>query len=72
RSSTRPLIQTGILTNRMFNYAVLACLTGQILVVHLPLLQGVFQTEPLSIRDWVALGIGSAFVLAVGEARKWW
>lgn len=41
--------EMGLCSNRTFCYAVLASIMGQLLVIYFPPLQGVFQTESLSL-----------------------
>ena len=41
--------EMGLCSNRMFCYAVLGSIMGQLLVIYSPPLQKVFQTESLSI-----------------------
>ncbi|RMZ91553.1 hypothetical protein DV736_g1198, partial [Chaetothyriales sp. CBS 134916] len=60
-----------IFGNRMFNYAVAGSLFGQLLVIYLPFLQRVFQTEALSLLDLVYLVSMSSAVFWVDELRKW-
>ncbi|RMD44002.1 hypothetical protein DV735_g1104, partial [Chaetothyriales sp. CBS 134920] len=57
--------------NKMFNYAVAGSLFGQLLVIYLPFLQSVFQTEALSLLDLVYLVSISSAVFWVDEIRKW-
>lgn len=57
--------------NRMFNFAVSGSLFGQALVVYVPLLQGIFQTEALYLSDWVALLCISGTVFWADELRKY-
>ncbi|RMZ83033.1 hypothetical protein DV738_g1375, partial [Chaetothyriales sp. CBS 135597] len=57
--------------NKMFNYAVAGSLFGQLLVIYLPALQSVFQTEALSLLDLVYLVGMSSAVFWVDEIRKW-
>ncbi|EAS35649.3 HAD ATPase, P-type, family IC [Coccidioides immitis RS] len=57
--------------NKMFNYAVLGSLLGQACVIYLPILQDVFQTEPLGPRDLFALLCISSSVFWVDELRKY-
>jgi len=45
---TRMVHEMGLCSNRMFCYAVLGSIMGQLLVVYFPPLQRVFQTESLS------------------------
>lgn len=44
----------GLCSNRTFCYAVLASIMGQLLVIYFPPLQGVFQTESLSLAGTLA------------------
>ena len=58
--------------NKMFNYAVMGSLVGQMAVVYLPVLQGVFQTERLGAWDLVQLVAIASVVFWVDEGRKVW
>ena len=57
--------------NRMFNYAVVGSLLGQLCVIYFPPLQGVFQTEALGFFDLVGLVILCSSVFWVDEGRKY-
>jgi Ca2+-transporting ATPase len=59
-----------LLGNKMFNIAVALSLLGQMAVIYLPGLQGVFQTEPLSAWDLLGLLALTSTVFLVDEARK--
>nr|KAJ3421755.1 High affinity Ca2+/Mn2+ P-type ATPase-like protein [Polyrhizophydium stewartii] len=72
RSATRLINQVGLTTNRMYMYAVSACVLGQVLVVNLPMLQGVFQTAALSLNDWAFIVAVTSIVFWADEARKWY
>ncbi|TPX65533.1 hypothetical protein SpCBS45565_g05106 [Spizellomyces sp. 'palustris'] len=73
RSQTRSILfSLGLFTNRMFNFAALACILFQFAVVHWSVLQGIFQTVDLRFGDWiVVLGVGS-LVVGVDEVIKRW
>lgn len=58
-------------SNNMFNYAVLGSLLGQACVIYLPILQEVFQTEALGLKDLIALLCISSSVFWVDELRKY-
>lgn len=58
--------------NKMFNYAVLGSLMGQLCVIYLPFLQRVFQTEGLAPWDLLRLVLIASSVFWVDEARKWY
>jgi P-type Ca2+ transporter type 2C len=61
-----------LFSNKLFNFAVLGSLIGQLLVIYLPFLQKVFQTEALSLGDLVRLFFLTSLVFWVDEGRKWW
>ena len=61
-----------IFSNKMFNFAVSASLIGQLMVIYLPFLQTVFQTEALTFGDLVKLFVLASSVFWVDEGRKWW
>uniref|UniRef100_A0A7N4P352 Calcium-transporting ATPase n=1 Tax=Sarcophilus harrisii TaxID=9305 RepID=A0A7N4P352_SARHA len=70
RSQTKSVFETGLCSNKMFCYAVLGSIMGQLLVIYFPPLQKVFQTESLSILDLLfLLGLTSS-VCIVSEVIK--
>ncbi|RYP12556.1 hypothetical protein DL765_007258 [Monosporascus sp. GIB2] len=64
--------EVGLLSNRLFNWAVSLSLAGQLLVVYFPWLQDVFQTEALGLFDLVHLVVLASTVFWADEARKWY
>jgi len=64
--------EIGLFENKMFNAAVSGSLIGQAMVVYLPFLQRIFQTEALSLMDWVRLVLVTSCVFWVDEGRKWY
>jgi Ca2+-transporting ATPase len=73
RSEAKSLLrgEVGVFENKMFNFAVAGSLLGQAAVVYVPPLQRIFQTEALSLFDWVRLIAVASFVLWADEGRKW-
>ncbi|XP_012883497.1 PREDICTED: calcium-transporting ATPase type 2C member 1 [Dipodomys ordii] len=70
RSQTKSVFEIGLCSNKMFCYAVLGSIMGQLLVIYFPPLQKVFQTESLSILDLLfLLGLTSS-VCIVSEIIK--
>ncbi|POS85255.1 calcium-transporting P-type ATPase-like protein, partial [Erysiphe pulchra] len=53
RSETKSVLrgEVGVFSNTLFNWAVSLSLGGQVLVIYLPWLQDIFQTEALSLLD---------------------
>ncbi|CAL8354368.1 unnamed protein product [Arctogadus glacialis] len=75
RSQTRMVHEMGLCSNRMFCYAVLGSIMGQLMVIYFPPLQRVFQTESLSVLDLVfLLGLTSSVCVLselVKLAERW-
>ena len=61
-----------LFSNKLFNFAVSGSLVGQLLVIYLPFLQKVFQTEAIGLRDLLGLIVLASSVFWVDEGRKWW
>lgn len=74
RSESKSVLrrEVGLFSNHLFNWAVSLSIAGQLLVVYLPPLQDVFQTEALALRDLLGLVVLCSSVFWVDELRKWW
>ncbi|TLZ79158.1 MAG: hypothetical protein E6K11_07185 [Methanobacteriota archaeon] len=76
RSPRQTLWSVGPLSNPKLIVAVLASMALQLLVVYTPFLQGPFQTEPLTVLDWVRTLLISfsafAFVETLKVVRRAW
>ncbi|KAF6098629.1 ATPase secretory pathway Ca2+ transporting 1 [Phyllostomus discolor] len=70
RSQTKSVFEIGLCSNKMFCYAVLGSIMGQLLVIYFPPLQKVFQTESLSILDLLFLLALTSSVCIVAEIIK--
>uniref|UniRef100_A0A8C4YR69 Calcium-transporting ATPase n=1 Tax=Gopherus evgoodei TaxID=1825980 RepID=A0A8C4YR69_9SAUR len=64
RSQTKSIFEIGLCSNKMFCYAVLGSIMGQLLVIYFPPLQKVFQTESLSFK--INPIVSSRFVVSSG------
>ncbi|ESO82696.1 hypothetical protein LOTGIDRAFT_211332 [Lottia gigantea] len=71
RSQSKSIFQIGLFTNKVFLLAVGGSILGQLLVIYFPPLQLVFQTEALSIVDFVFLISLTSTVFIASELRKW-
>jgi Ca2+-transporting ATPase len=73
RSESKSILrgEIKVFGNKMFNFAVIGCLVGQMAVIYVPGLQNIFQTEALSIKDLILLLTIASMVFWVEEARKW-
>merc|ERR1712070_866648 len=72
RSTDAPVwnLAQGFFSNKMFLYAVGGSLIGQLLVVYWPPMQGIFQTEALSIRDLINIVALASTMLLLDSSRK--
>ncbi|GME39992.1 putative calcium-transporting p-type ATPase [Neofusicoccum parvum] len=72
RSESKSVLkgETKVAGNRMFNYAVMGSLIGQMFVIYFPGLQNVFQTEALSLGDLIRLLALASTVFWADEGRK--
>ncbi|CAG0881172.1 unnamed protein product [Darwinula stevensoni] len=70
RSQTKSIFRIGFLTNRPFLFAVGGSVIGQLLVIYLPLLQNIFQTEALFATDILFLMCWTSSVFVASELKK--
>ena len=66
RSERASIFQIGVFSNRYMQYAVGLSITLLLLVVNLPFLQPIFNTTPLSGREW-GIVVGLAIIPAIAE-----
>ncbi|CAH2006061.1 unnamed protein product [Acanthoscelides obtectus] len=70
RSQTKSVFTIGFFTNKMFLIAVTLSVVGQMLVIYLPPLQKVFQTEPITAWDLTFLTVLTSSVWIFSEVKK--
>ena len=66
RSERASIVQIGVFSNRYMQYAVGLSITLLLMVVNLPFLQPIFNTHPLSGREWTVV-VGLAIIPAIVE-----
>lgn len=66
RSERASIFQIGVFSNRYMQYAVGLSVALLLLVVNLPFLQPIFNTQPLSGREWGVV-VGLAIIPAIAE-----
>lgn len=74
RSESKSILrgEVGLFSNTLFNWAVSLSLVGQLLVIYLPWLQEVFQTEAIGLGDILRLLILCSTVFWADEIRKYY
>lgn len=68
--SEHSLMEIGITGNRKLLLSVLLCIALQCCVITVPALQVIFHTTPLSIRQWVVVGVLSLLPIPLVELSK--
>ncbi|ETV97680.1 calcium-transporting P-type ATPase, PMR1-type [Aphanomyces invadans] len=71
RHETKSVFFIGWFSNAAFCIAVGASLVGQLMVIYVPFLQAIFQTEALSVGDLAYMTAIASSVFFVDEVRKW-
>jgi Ca2+-transporting ATPase len=71
RSEHASLFRIGLLSNRPIVGAVMLTLLLQLAVIYLPVLNGIFHTQPLPMFDLVVCLLVSSLVLVAVEIEKW-
>jgi Ca2+-transporting ATPase len=70
RSQTRTVFRIETLKNHWLVAAFAGSLTLQAAVIYVPALQSLFHTQPLGLRDWLAVAIASVVPLVVIDLVK--
>lgn len=73
RSESKSILrgEVGLFSNNLFNWAVSLSMLGQLLVIYLPWLQEVFQTEAIALGDLIRLLLLCSTVFWADELRKY-
>ncbi len=70
RAGDRSVFSTYSLSNRPLLYALAAVIGMQVLIVHVPFLQDIFETVPLTLAEWGWVALTPLSLLVVEEIRK--
>eukprot|EP00904_Undaria_pinnatifida_P004944 jgi/Undpi1/157/HiC_scaffold_1.g00154.m1 len=70
RSADKIVLQMDMFANKAFLYSVGGSLVGQLLVIYMPWLQQIFQTEALSLHDLVFIILVTSSMVILDTARK--
>ncbi len=70
RSEEKSVFEVGFFTNTYLVAAVLVSAILQVSVVHVPVLQPLFETVSLGVYDWILIVVLSSVVIMVAEVKK--
>jgi Ca2+-transporting ATPase len=71
RSDEQSIFSLGLFSNRSMVLAVVSTVLLQLLVIYVPFLQQIFDTQPLGLRDLLIIAAASLLVLLAVEIWKW-
>jgi len=71
RSESESVFRMGWARNPYLIYAVAAVFFAHLVALYVPVMQRVFQTEPLTSAEWLRILLAAASVLVVVELHKW-
>lgn len=71
RSETQSIFKLGLFSNRWLVLAMGVVLGLQMLVLYNPVMQRLFKTEPLSLREWGLIVLCASSIVVMEEVRKW-
>src|SRR5690606_10593243 len=71
RSLDRSIFQVPPFSNPFLFASILAAALAHVAVLHVPLLQGIFRTVPLSLEMWGMIAVVGTSVVLGGELDKW-
>lgn len=70
RSEKSTLLEIGLFSNKMMIWSVFLVLVLQIIITYVPLFQGIFRTESLSLMEFLVVGAASILVFLTVEFQK--
>ena len=70
RTTRESIFRTGFLTNHLYLLGIAAEVSLQVLIVYVPFLNRVFETAPVSLKDWLFLLPFISTCLLADEIRK--
>ena len=70
RSETQSLFSIGVLSNKPLIGAVILALLLQFTITYVPFLQPIFQTESLTLNEFILVGVASSLVFFAVEIEK--
>jgi Ca2+-transporting ATPase len=70
RTETTSVFKIGLFSNRLVLVGVAVELILLVSLIYVPFLQGIFNTAPIGLQDWVYLFAWTPIIFFLDEARK--
>jgi Ca2+-transporting ATPase len=71
RSETESVFSMSPMSNPFLFYAMIASLFAQLAVLYVPALQWIFRTVPLTMTEWLEIGLVTVTIVFAVEMDKW-
>jgi Ca2+-transporting ATPase len=71
RSETKSIFSMRLMSNPFLIYAMIAAFFAQLAVLYVPALQWIFRTVPLTITEWLEVGLVTVTIVIAVEFDKW-
>jgi Ca2+-transporting ATPase len=71
RSETESIFSMRPMSNPFLFYAMIAALFAQLAVLYVPALQWIFRTVPLTMTEWLEVGLVTVTIIIAVEMDKW-
>lgn len=71
RSGTQSIFKMNPLGNPLLFYSIIAAFFAQLAVIYVPTFQWIFRTEPITLIEWVKIGLVASTIIIAVEIDKW-
>jgi Ca2+-transporting ATPase len=71
RSETKSIFSMRLMSNPFLFYAMIAAFFAQLAVLYVPAFQWIFRTVPLSMTEWLEVGLVTVTIVIAVEFDKW-
>jgi Ca2+-transporting ATPase len=71
RSETKSIFSMRVMSNPFLLYAMIAAFFAQLAVLYVPALQWIFRTVPLTMTEWLEVGLVTVTIVIAVEFDKW-
>jgi len=71
RSETESIFSMSPMSNPFLFYAMIAAFFAQLAVLYVPALQWIFRTVPLTMTEWLEVGLVTVTIVIAVEMDKW-
>jgi Ca2+-transporting ATPase len=60
------------MSNPLLFFSMVAAFFAQLAVIYVPAFQWIFRTEPITLVEWLRIGMITTTIVIAVEIDKWW